>query len=57
MFGDEELEENVPTPYGVGTRDWETNGRRLSRELESGFRDDSSDDEESGRGRARGGRR
>ena len=51
MFGDEELEEGVDALHGVGEGRrggeavWDGGGRRLSRELEAGFRDDSDEDE------------
>ncbi|MCJ1446118.1 MAG: hypothetical protein MMC23_006623 [Stictis urceolatum] len=44
-FGDEELEEDLHTGHLNGlSEDAETGGRRLSRDLEAGFRDDSDDD-------------
>ena len=51
-FGDEELEEGFEAP-GVNTADTrrssgEEDGRRLSRELEAGFRDDSDDEDGAG---------
>jgi hypothetical protein len=51
MFGDEELEEGFDVNGGVGGRTplvrtpVVPDGRRLSRELEAGFRDDSDEEE------------
>lgn len=61
MLGDEELEEgygdvtnNVlqDRSHMTGAAELGDGGRRLSRELEGGFRDSSDEDEEDDRGRA-----
>lgn len=54
MFGEEELEEGlVPRAGDAGFRGGGGGQRRLSRDLEVGFRDesDSEDEEEDGTGR------
>lgn len=65
MLGDEELEEGFgdvtnsvlqDRTHMTGAAEPTDGGRRLSRELERGFRDSSDEDEEDERGRG-GGRR
>lgn len=51
-FGDEELEDNIGHSHIQGALDNEmSGGRRLSRDLEAGFRDDSDDEENVGNNR------
>lgn len=51
MLGDEELEECLLDDSDHIRRGGDGGGRRLSRELEVGFRDESDDEEEDQRGR------